>query len=552
MILLLLAACDTQDPGKPDAPTNDAAPLPASVLDVGWEGSAPYLTPLPAPRLLRRMSLDLRGILPSEAELAAVDADPAALAAIRDGYLADPRLEERLVSLFAERWHTVMDEYEVGTDDYALAPLDAHAYTHAVGEEPLHLLAHVAVNDLPWTDIVTADYTMANEVLGGIWPIAYPADGEGWEVSHYTDGRPAAGILSTNGFWWRYVTNESNKSRGRVAAVSKLLLCTDILSRPVVFERSTTGDVEEAIRTSPACQSCHSSIDPAAATLFGYWWVIQYNPYEMQTYHREREPLGPTLLGVDPAWYGTPIAGLVDLGWHVGNDPRFVRCGAQSFAEQLWHRDIALEDYAAIEALRKTFVAKGLSPMALLRAVTDTAEYRAGGFTADAPEDVRGRDRVERLLTPNQLASVIEAETGWVWTAGGYTQLENDVIGFRVLRGGVNGYSATETQQDPGLTWAMVNTRVAQGASDTLIRRDLVDGAQLTLRGVDLLTTPEDAAFEEELRSLYWRWYAEPADEAWTTSITTLWTDIAASEGSAAAWGAVVQAMIRDPRFQAY
>ncbi|MES2641131.1 MAG: DUF1592 domain-containing protein [Myxococcota bacterium] len=549
-LLLVLAACGT--PGGDSPEKVEAGSLPATVTSVAWQGSAPYLTPLATPRLLRRMSLDLRGVLPSEAELDAVEADPAALGALRDTYLADARLEERLVSLFAERWHTVMDEYEVGPNDYFLPPLEADAYAHAVGEEPLHLIAHVTANDLPWSEIVTADYTMANEMLGDIWPLAYPEGGSGWEVSHYTDGRPAAGILATNGFWWRYVTNESNKSRGRVAAVSKLLLCTDILSRPVVFERSTTDDVEEAIRTNPACQSCHSSIDPAAATLFGYWWIIQYNPYEMQTYHREREPLGPTLLGVEPAWYGAPIAGLVDLGWHVANDPRFVRCGAQSFAEQLWHRDVTLEDYASIEALRKTFVAAELSPMALLRAVTDTAEYRAGGFTEDAPEAVRVRERVERLLTPNQLASVIEAETGWEWTAGGFAQLENDVMGFRVLRGGVNGYSATETQQDPGLTWTMVNTRVAQAAASTLVRRDLVDGEHLTLRGVDLTTLPTDPAFAEELRSLYRRWYAEPADDAWTASIVQLWTDVAEDEGVDVAWAAVLEAMIRDPRFQAY
>ncbi|MDP2308491.1 MAG: DUF1588 domain-containing protein [Pseudomonadota bacterium] len=552
MTLLLLSACGELALEPSPVEPGSAAPLPASVSDVRWAGSAPYLTPLAAPRLLRRMSVDLRGTFPTEAELAAVEADPAALASIRDTYLADPRLEQRLVSIFAERWHTVLDEYEVGTDDYALAPRESDAYVHAVGEEPLRLLAHVTVNDLPWSDIVTADYTMSNEILGGIWPVDYPEGGEGWQVSRYTDGRPAAGILSTNGFWWRYVTNESNKSRGRVAAMSKLLLCTDILSRPVVFERSTTADVEEAIRSNPACQSCHSSIDPIAATLFGFWWVIQYNPYEMQSYHREREPLGPTLLGVDPAWYGAPIAGLVDLGWHVASDPRFVRCGAQSFAEQLWHRDIDVQDYASIEALRKTFVAADLSPRTLLRAVTDTAEYQAGGFTDDAPDDVRAKERVERLLSPNQLASVIEAETGWIWTADGYTQLENDVVGYRVLRGGVNGYSATEPQQDPGLTWAMVNTRVAQAAADNLVTRDLAEGAHLTLRDIDLATLPTDPAFADELHSLARRWYSEPVDEAWAPSLIQLWTDVAAEEGANAAWAAVLEAMIRDPRFQAY
>lgn len=556
MILALLLACApvAEAPPADEAPATMGLPGPptSALALAGWEGDAPYLTPLSAPRLLRRISLDLRGILPSEAELDAVEADPSALDALRDAYLADPRLEDRLVALFAERWHTVMDEYEVNSDDYGLFPHDADMFAHAVGEEPLRLLAHVVVNDLPWSDVVTADYTMANEMLGSVWPLDYPEGEEGWKVARYTDGRPAAGVLSTNGFWWRYVTNESNKNRGRVAAISKLLLCTDILARPVVFERSTETDPEHAIRTQPACQSCHAAIDPAAASLFGYWWVIQYNPYEMDTYHAEREPLGPTLLGVSPAWYGTPINGLVDLGWHVAEDPRFVRCGAQSFAEQLWHREVALRDYASVEALRSEFVASGLSPLTLLRAVTDTAEYRAGGFTPDAPDIVRERERVERLLSPNQLGAVIAEETGFAWTAAGYTQLENDVFGYRVLRGGVNGYSATEVQQAPGLTWMMVNTRVAQAAAFSVVARDLDAGEGLTVRGVTLETTASDPALATALTSLYWRWYAERPDDAWTEAITALWATVAAEEGTASAWRSVLEAMIRDPKFQAY
>lgn len=63
----------------------------------------PAFRALPAPRLLRRMSLDLRGILPSAAELDAVEADPSQLDALRDAWLEDPRFEDRLVDLLAER-----------------------------------------------------------------------------------------------------------------------------------------------------------------------------------------------------------------------------------------------------------------------------------------------------------------------------------------------------------------------------------------------------------------------------------------------------------------
>lgn len=502
-MILLLAACDT--------PT----PAPAQAEET-----------LSGPALLRRISLDLRGVLPSEDELDAVEADRAAV----DGYIAawfdDDRLEDRMTSLLAERWLTVLDDYEVDYSDYFLPAEKADAFVHSVGGEPLRILAHVIKEDLPWTEAVTADYTMANELLAEIWPIDYPEGGVGWQVSRYTDGRPAAGVLATNGLWWRYVTNDSNKNRARVAAISRLLLCTDILSRPVIFSRATSTDNEDAIRNEPTCLGCHSAIDPIAASLFGFWWTIGYNRYEMQTYHPEREPLGMELLGADPAWYGQPMAGLVDLGWQVANDPRYARCGAQSFAEQLWRRDTTLDDWDRIEELRAGFEEGGLRPQALIAAILATPEYQEG----------------ERLLSPNQVGTLVEDLTGFTWIWQGFAQLENDLHGYRVLQGGVDGYSVTQPQKLPGLTWTLVMKRIAQ----------LGAGSAVANGRVAVESRPGDAAFTAELERLHWRLYAERPDAAWTAGIAGLWTAIEAEEGADSAWAGTLEAMLRDPKLVSY
>ena len=55
-----------------------------------------------------------------------------------------------------------------------------YPFNRAVGEEPLRLMAHIAANDYPWSAIVTADYTMANPLLGDIFPVEYPTNGRGW------------------------------------------------------------------------------------------------------------------------------------------------------------------------------------------------------------------------------------------------------------------------------------------------------------------------------------------------------------------------------------
>ena len=164
-----------------------------------------------------------------------MEADPAALQTLRDTYLDDPRLEDRLVSLFAERWHTRVDVFDIEYYDYHLDPLEEFAFEQAVGEEPLRLIARIAVEDRPWVEIVTTDTTVANEVLGALWPLDYPEGETGWQEVHYTDGRPAVGVLATNGLWWRFNTDNSNMNRKRAAALARLLLCVDYLARPVSF-----------------------------------------------------------------------------------------------------------------------------------------------------------------------------------------------------------------------------------------------------------------------------------------------------------------------------
>ena len=69
----------------------------------------PYaaLLPLDAPRLLRRSSLDLRGVLPSAEELDAVAADPDQLGLIRASWFEDPRFQDRFV--FQARYCLVGD-----------------------------------------------------------------------------------------------------------------------------------------------------------------------------------------------------------------------------------------------------------------------------------------------------------------------------------------------------------------------------------------------------------------------------------------------------------
>lgn len=531
------------------------APEPAD--PVVTEAPSPFV-PLDAPRLLRRMSLDLRGVLPTVAEFDAVEADAAQVDVLRDTFLVDARLEDRLVALFAEQWHTRVDAFDADWYDFGLEAKDEFRFEQSVGEEPLRLLAYVATHDRPWTEIVTADYLLSNELLADLWPVEYPEGASGWQVSRWTDGRPPAGVLASNGLWWRYSTNPFNQNRTRAAAMFRLLVCEDFHARPVSFANASAGfEAEESgerIKEDPYCVACHATIEPAASTLFGFWWFRQNSPTEMVQYHAEREGLGVEALGAEPAWFGEPVVGLEDLGRHIAADGRFAECAARTMATALWRRDTVLDDQPRIEALEAAFVGADMRMPVLLRDLTDGAEYRAGSVTPEALVAVAEREITVRLFSPDLLAGVIEDLTGWTWVSFGFDQLRNDTFGYRLLANGVDGEHVTRPGQDPTLTWALVASRAAEAAAYTAVQHDLVAGAspRQLLQTVTLETAPESEAFQAELSALHWRLLARRATADDLAALTALWSSLESTTGAEGAWKGVLAALLQHPEFLSY
>ena len=257
---------------------------------------------------LRRLSLDLRGRVPTVEEWAAFDGD-APQDTIQD-FLEDEGFGPRIRAMYAPIYRTVTDQYNLSGSDFQLD--DEVTFRRSIGEEPLRLLSHVAENDLPWTTIVTADYTMANPVLGSIFPVDYDVESEQeWQPVPYADGRPMAGVLSSNALWWRFGSTNTNANRMR-ANVSTIFLCNNYLSRPISFDRDSNlldeEAVQDAINNDPACVNCHRTLDPLAAHFFGFWNVVPDSWIELSQYHADRERYWQTYLEVAPEYFGQASA----------------------------------------------------------------------------------------------------------------------------------------------------------------------------------------------------------------------------------------------------
>jgi len=281
--------------------------------------------------------------------------------------------------------------------------------------------------------------------------------------------------------------------------------------------------------------ACHSSLDPVAASLFGFWWMSQYSAIEETTYHPEREALWEQYLGVSPAWYGQPISGLSELGPSIANDSRFYSCAVESMAEGLWRRPISPTDAPALESLRQSFLEGGAIVRPLLAALTEASPYH---------------DPTPRMITHDQLADSLEALTNFRWTDDGSDVLDTDLSGHRLLLGGVDGVANRSPQSRPGLTWALVVKRAAEAAASHAVQTELIDDGSRTLfDGITLDDRPGDSEFQSALERIHLRMYSTQATPEWLVQIAALWSAVNESEGAAQAWQATVSAMLRDPAF---
>ena len=542
VVLLLALACNTPNDGvggEVDS-AQPQSPVEESFID------------LPATDLLTRASMDLRGIRPRIEEIEQVESDPEALDMLIEGYLNDPRFGEQIRSHYANIYLTKLDYYYVGAEDYGLS--NEPGFASAVGQETLRILSEIAENDLPYTEIVTGNWTMANELLGSAWPVSYPDDASGWQKVSYTDSRPSAGILSTNSLWWRYMSNTSNANRSRANAISRILLCNDYLAKPIEFDRSVNllddDAVRNALQTNPGCVACHHSLDPLAAYLWGFFYYDYDSAEDTTVYHPEREFLWEDYAGVSPGYYGQEGHVLSDLGYQLAGDPGLIECAVEQAYEIFLGRKTNINDTARLTGHREAFLQSELKLRDLYRSVLSDPAYRA-----DPAKSKNGA--AVKLVTTDQMASQIEDLTGFRFVFSGYDMMTTDSYGLRTLAGGVDGDLVTAPAKNPTATMLLVQERLAQTAAWYVAEQDAQSDEPRLFELIDFHETPTASRDEmvEQIQALHLRIFGKriALDGPEVTANLELWEDLFAIDGSSVdAWAGLLSVLLRDPEFLIY
>jgi len=578
--------------GDPDASGPNGPPP----VDTDADGASRFVLLEPADQAIR-ISMTLRGVRPSAAELEMVREDPAAIEALVDTWLDDPAFGLTSRDMWAEVLQLRNDTFNQLP---ALGPLRGYLlqdlYLGTV-EEPLALVEHIYANDLPMTELVTSELAFANEVTATMYGLDYDHAAGGWQATRWADARPPAGLLSSAQVLRRWESDGSNFNRGRADMVADVFLCEAFSSRDIVVEGgidiADEFEVANAVRDNASCVSCHQALDPLAAYFWGYKKLIHRNYvadsitygcdfnwangnepefgtsylpedfcYPLRQYGPEDEDNWRDWELRSPSYYGIEAHDLTEVGALLADDPRFASCMVRQTVGYLGQVEKHEVPWDLVDELTDDFVADGFSPKALTRAVVLSDAFLARGLVDDELEGAElARMRVAR---PEQYARAIEALTGFRWMAGpdllncndpqhedverygtqcwGEVDLtDSDVFGYRAMAGGIDGKVVTRPTRTFTPTRSLVYAQLAANGAGYLVDTELdLPAGQRRLLGL-----------ADDPRAQLVLLHAEVLGEVVDANGPEVDADMALFEAAGSGdrgWKLVLTAMLQDPR----
>ncbi|MEQ1508231.1 MAG: DUF1585 domain-containing protein [Myxococcota bacterium] len=515
-----------------------------------------------------RASIAIRGIRPSMTELTTVGLDPGAVDPLIDAWLADDaRFGATVRRIHTNHW-VLWSDYGKIPAAGTLAGVEAQAIRSSLFEAPVRIAERVVVEDRPYTEILTADWLMADEVLAAAWTgTDYPGDATGWREAHWVDGRPQAGILSDSMLWVIYRSCGTNYSRGRAATLANVLACYDFFvgDQPIEsgVDLADPAAVSDAVLTDPACVACHGVLDGIASAIpFMDDFVIQRATFPEALYDPELTgDAWTTRTGRAPAWFGTPVSGLEELAEVIADDPRFVACTARRTAAWFSQRTIDEVPDDEVDALASAFAASGTSYRALVRSIVASEPF------STPPTDPDGR---LLRLRPEELSLVLEDLTGFRWVedirddccgavtgsspTGPIDFLTDGHDGYRILLGGTDApFVSLPTY--PTSPTAVLAIRSAAARAAAFAIDAAYDDGETRLIDASVAGDGDEPAVRAALVALHLRLFGErvAADDAPIDATWALFADVLdRSADPRRAWTVLLAAMLQDARLVTY
>lgn len=525
---------------------------------------------------LRRMTFALTGRFPTPQELDALAAGTRTLAQAADELMQEPAFLDTIEDGFNDIFHLQGAEikaydldgrdfpnkewYNVITDtDTRLA--QSAAATLGIKRQLPELLRHIVKNDLPFTELITADYVMVNYASAKSYGVAHQVDFGGQEdPTRFAPARiqdqplervqsryAHAGVLSTSSFLHYYTTTETNRNRARSRIFYKLFLDTDLLEIAPQGggDSQAVAQVANPVRDAEQCSVCHAPyVDPVAGAFQNYDRTGKWAPLRDGWYTDSALP----------GFESTPMPeqeysrALPWLAKQASQDPRFAKAmvahayqvimgvrpkvlldtddvlALKAFStQQAWLRELERRFIDSNYDIKLVFKEILLSPyFSAIRAKTEPG-------AASSLYDELG---LARLLTPEQLNRKIVALFGEEWIVGNNWNALTSNRAFYYLYGGIDSKSLFDRPTELNTLMTSVSMKMANEVACRLGMPDFNQPMQLRrifpyVTGLETKADNE-AAIRRNIQHLYDHLWGEDVelDSEEVSEVLALFDDI--------------------------
>ncbi|WP_231741871.1 DUF1592 domain-containing protein [Stieleria varia] len=547
-------------------------------------------------RLLRRITLSLAARLPTDDERKMIASQglkgiESVLASVMKEDAFYQRLQEGFNDIFLTRGYNgngddalSYNHFEKTRHWYQKFSLDhlpekerqkaryklADQYREALRREPMELVRYIVQNERPFSEILTADYTMVSPYTARGYGIFDEVQNQfddpddpyefiparlhalvhrNGKVQPTADGfYPHAGLLSMFQYLRRYPTTETNRNRLRARMYYQHFLGVDIMNLAPRVSDAAAIDAKYETPTMQAaeCVVCHRTIDPIAALFQDYYNEDGHYGPRKDGWFTDMFAAGSE--GIDLAeedrWRALPW-----LGEQTSKDPRFAIAMAEHVYYLLMGRtvlaapdDIDDPHFAArrkaflaqrelIDNAAKQFAASSYNLKVIFQVIATSKFYRADGLSN--PDDV---DRlaelddigVVRMLSPEQVERKIVAVFGKPWG-----RLDDS---YAILYGGIDSKEVTERLADPSGAIGALQRILANDVACKNVAADFALPAEQRLLfpniEIDVVPDDDDPESERKIREaivhLHWHILGreDDADSAEVAQTYELFTGI--------------------------
>ena len=329
-------------PGGERPPVVKVEPSPTPVTN-------PTPKTLTGDRLLRRITVELNGKLPTTEQRAAFAADsntlPDTIDALADTADTARTLAEahRMMWRMSARLIPDLDRFALSNTALASA-LTASTKIEIVGE-PFALIRKILDDQRPYSEIFQRNYTIAHSSVLTLW--GYTAGAQQWSTEPYfmadfPDSRPAAGILNTQGFLAAFGSEGEVNGSSRMAAILGRIACISYEATKAhdfssLTDEQVSGDLSALAMTEVKCAGCHAQFKQAAQATSGYG-----RPSNLTDW-LARDTATDSATGV---YAGAKFTGIAELGVEMGEDHRIKSCIVRNMMSAFMQRPFSLSSDA--------------------------------------------------------------------------------------------------------------------------------------------------------------------------------------------------------------